>query len=532
MTTGDGFDCDVVIVGLGPTGAMLANLLGQYGWSVIGLDRDEDIYYAPKAVHFDDEIMRIFQFAGLADEIARTSEPFREMAFLLKPGAKPALTSQVGSVGAPYGWAGAWWFHQPTLERIFREGLGRFANVRTRLGCAVEAVRQDAAGASVDILCKEGARQTLRARYLIGCDGGRSIVRREAGIVLDSADFDEPWVVVDVKSRTGGKNPTLPANHFQLCDPAQPVTYVPMTGPYYEWQFMVVDGKSEAEATDPAFVRSQLRTFVDLDQVEIIRIAYYKFHALWARTWRRDRIILAGDSAHQMPPFLGQGMCSGIRDAMSLAWRLDLVLAGKTDARALQHSEDERAAHVRHIINGAMFLGNVIQTRRRSVAALRNVLVFFLPSVSEPFRRLFMSQANRKRPIETGFIGRNAPGLAGTLAPQPRVNTTAGPALLDDALGWGSAVIVPADRLGQAKAAVAASGLDLAVFGFDVGCQDGALGDYSDALGGWLRRAKADFVVLRPDRVVFDAGAIADLPAVLTAFGHLLTQTPPVTAAA
>ena len=283
---------------------------------------------------------------------------------------------------------------------------------------------------------------------------------------------------------------------------------------------MVTNGMSEAEATDPAYVRSKLRAFVPQGQVEIIRIAYYKFHALWAKTWRNGRILLAGDSAHQMPPFLGQGMCSGVRDAMSLAWRLDLVLAGRSDARVLQHYEDERAAHVRHIIEGAMFLGRVIQTRSRAVAAIRNLFAFFLPSRSQTLARVFMELANRKRPIECGFIGRNAPKVAGTLLPQPRVRTPDGAVLLDDVLGRRAVILVPA--VGQAKVAamIEQLRLDLAVIGFDVGFRDGVVGDESGTLDAWFSEARMDFAVIRPDRVVFDAGRMADLEAVLRAYAE------------
>ena len=525
--SGAALDCDVAIVGLGPTGAVLANLLGQSGWSVIALEREEDIYYAPKAVHFDDEIMRIFQHAGLAEGLAGVCEPFRDMAFLLKAGGPPALASQVGHPGAPYGWAGAWWFHQPTLERHLRAGLSRFPRVQTLFGRTVSTVHQDATGATVTTRDADGGEQRIRARYVIGCDGGRSTVRREAGLTLETADFDEPWVVVDVKSLTGTKDPALPAHHYQLCDPAQPVTFVPMTGPYYEWQFMVTDGRSEAEATDPAHVRRLLRAFVPPGRVEIIRIAYYHFHALLAKTWRNGRILLAGDAAHQMPPFLGQGMCSGVRDAMSLSWRLDLVLAGKADETVLQHYEDERSAHVRHIIEGAMFLGNVIQTRRRSVAAIRNLLAFALPSRFAPLRQVFTDLANRKRPIECGFIGRNAPKLAGHLLPQPGVRTAKGAMLLDDALGPHSVILARAIHLPTVRKAVAEAGLDLAVFGIDVGHGDGVIGDAADVLGGWLDGARVDFALVRPDRVVFDAGRIAALRPVLAAFAAGLPRPRP-----
>jgi 3-(3-hydroxy-phenyl)propionate hydroxylase len=240
-------DCDVIIVGLGPTGAVLANLLGQYGWSVVAIERDEDIYYAPRAVHFDDEIARIFQFAGLAGPILSTSEPFSEMGFRLKARAQPVVRMNVGSQDRRYGYPGAFWFHQPTLERHFRDGLKRFPKVQTICGAEIITITQDHTGVLATYRIASGDSANLRGQYLIGCDGGKSTVRREAKIELDSADFDEAWVVVDVKARSGTKDPDFPINHFQVCDPKQPVTFVPMTGPYYEWQFMVMGHKSERD---------------------------------------------------------------------------------------------------------------------------------------------------------------------------------------------------------------------------------------------------------------------------------------------
>lgn len=514
--------CDVIIVGLGPTGAVLANLLGQQGWEVVALEREEDLYYAPRAVHFDDEIMRVFQYAGMAKDIGRTSEAFTDMEILLKPRGKPISLSKIGSQDRRYGHPGAWWFHQPTLEKHFHDGLKRFASVQALYGYSVSRITQDEDHATVLAQHRSGHEVTIKGRYVIGCDGGRSLVRKEAGLELASADFDEAWVVVDTKTRSGKKDPTLPLNHSQTCDPRQPVTYVPMAGPYYEWQFMVMGNKSEREATDPMFVRQQLRAFVDLEKIEITRIAYYKFHGLWAKQWRNKRLILAGDSAHQMPPFLGQGMCSGVRDAHSLCWRMDLVLQGRADAALFDDYVRERSAHVQEIINGAMFLGNLIQTRHRGVAFLRDNLLFRLAGLFPAFNRAFAAKANRKKPLAGGFVGHNH-AVAGHLAIQPKIILADGQEqLLDEALGHGFALLAREGCLSRANQAIAAIEQCVPVQRVEFAAKATAtcVGDLSGSLQRWFAQQDVDFVLIRPDRYVFDGGHGAELASVAQQFAR------------
>jgi 3-(3-hydroxy-phenyl)propionate hydroxylase len=508
---------DVIVVGLGPTGAMLANLLGQRGHSVLCVERDTDVYYSPKAVHFDDEIMRIFQSAGLAEEIAQTADSFTEMAFLTAPHRKPAWRTLVGTQDKRYGHAGAWFFHQPTLERQMRTGLERFGCVQCLLGATATEMRQDEQGVSLMLTQLDGSVREVRGRFLVGCDGGRSTIRRLAELTLDTADFDEPWVVVDTKTRSGGKHPGLPPIHQQTCNPAQPVTYVPIAAPYYEWQFMVMGNKTEREATDPAFVRSQLREFVDLDTIEIIRIAYYRFHALWARKWRNGRVVLAGDSAHQMPPFLGQGMCSGIRDADSLSWRLNLILKGRATIDLLDDYEAERSAHVQHIIQGAMFLGRVIQTRRRLVAWLRNFFLFGLANTFPPYARFLMFHMNRKRPLECGWLGKNRPKLAGTLSLQPTVTTSTGDrALLDSLQGGDFAIVARASAAPfiEDKLPRLGDSLPVRLTLFAEQSNGSAIGDVEHRLMKQFDENAIDFLVVRPDHYIFDGGRVKDFEAV------------------
>ena len=508
---------DAIVVGLGPTGAMLANLMGQSGHSVLCVERDADVYYAPKAVHFDDEIMRIFQSAGLDEEIARTSESWTQMAFLTAPHAKPAWLNWVGTQDRRYGHAGAWFFHQPTLERQLRAGLERFPQVQCLLGATATQLRQDEQGVTLTLTQLDGSERKVHGRFLVGCDGGRSTIRRLAELCLDTSDFDEPWVVVDTKTRSGGKHPGLPPIHQQICVPAQPVTYVPIAAPYYEWQFMVTGNKTEREATDPLFVRSQLREFVDLDTIEIIRIAYYKFHALWARKWRNGRVVLAGDAAHQMPPFLGQGMCSGIRDADSLSWRLSLILNGFAGTDLLDDYQAERSAHVQHIIKGAMFLGRVIQTRRRLVAFLRNLFLFRFANMVPAYARFIMYMTNRKRPLERGWLGKNRPKLAGTLSLQPTVATAAGDKVpLDSLQGQGFAIVARAAAAQMIEDRLPSLGdcLSVRLIPFANQPQGKTVGDIEGRLTKQFNENAIDFLVVRPDHYIFDGGRARDFATV------------------
>lgn len=498
---------DIVIVGLGPTGAVLANMLGQLGWSVLGIEREEDLYYAPRAVHFDDEIMRIFQSIGLENEILSTSEAFHKMEFMLKPEGKPIASGLVGSQDLRYGFPGAFWFHQPTLEKHLHEGLKRFPNVEIIYGNEVIDIKQNVQ--TVEIFL-QGINDSIQCKYVIGCDGGRSSVRKIANLALESADFDQAWVVVDTKTKDGLKEPDLPNSHRQYCNPSQPVTYVPIAGPYYEWQFMIVDNRSEKEAVDPAYVRQLLKNYVDLNKVEITRIAYYKFHGLWATKWRNKRIIIAGDAAHQMPPFLGQGMCSGIRDASSLAWRLDLVLKNMTDESIIDTYETERYTHVKHIINGAILLGGIIQTTNKWKALLRNMFLFKPLAYSNVFRTWFTQKANRKKPLEKGLIGNNISQLAGHLCIQPKVSIGRNEILLDNLLGNKFAIIQKLDD----QIFIHQLGLtELSNFKIEQLSTEKPI--MCKSLLNWIEQHHVDFILIRPDKYIFDAGRMEELPKVI-----------------
>jgi 3-(3-hydroxy-phenyl)propionate hydroxylase len=331
------------------------------------------------------------------------------------------------------GWTSDYMFHQPSLEGILRAAAQAWPSVELGYGAQLEDVEQDSAGASV-VLRGAAGEERLRARFVVGCDGAASTVRRRTGMALEDLGFDEPWVVVDLRGAEG-----LPDRCIQLCDPARPTTLVPCAHGFYRFEFMLRPGESDEEMASPARLRALLSAWLDPARVELIRAAVYRFHAVVARDWLRGRVAIAGDAAHQTPPFLGQGMCAGIRDAANLAWKLDLVLRGRADPTLLATYASERAPHVRSFIERAVAAGRIICTQDPGLAKLRDAEM----------------RARRARgeglPSElpdpgAGCFQGGKPGAAhprvGRLAPQPRVRTASGEALCDDRTGPGFRLVL------------------------------------------------------------------------------------------
>ncbi len=302
---------DVAILGYGPVGALLANLLGQAGLSVEVFERDRQIYDLPRAVHFDGEVMRIFQSVGLAERIAaatRTSS--KGMHFVNAEGRTLMIRRGLDGPG-PHGWANNWYFHQPELEAILRAGVERFTNMTVHLGHEVTSVDQ------------------LDARYVVGCDGARSLVRQAIGSRQHDLGLHQPWLVVDLLCDSDSPRvKALPDHTIQLCDPARPMTVVHVGSRRRRWEIMLMPGDDPARLTEPAVFWPMMQRWLGPEDAVLERAAVYTFHSLVQEGWRKGRLLLAGDACHQTPPFLGQGMCAGMRDAANLAWKLAAVLRG------------------------------------------------------------------------------------------------------------------------------------------------------------------------------------------------------------
>ena len=345
--------CDVLIVGLGPVGATLAALLADSDVDVIAIDRSTEVYPLPRAAHFDHEIMRIFQELGITDEVLRHARTAAGYEFRSAEGEVLVSLGDMGTM-APSGWAGGYMFNQPGLEHALRAKLAASARARVLLGATFESLKVEAGGVDALIGAPDGAL-SVRARFVVGCDGAWSPVREAMGSGLENLRFDEPWLVIDAIPRPGC---TLPDVNLQICDPVRPTTCVLMGPGRHRWEFMLLPGETTEQVTEDAFIAGLLASW-NVD-VEIERKAVYRFHGLVAERWRDGPLMIAGDAAHQMPPFAGQGMCSGIRDAANLAWKLAAILHGRADEALLDSYQLEREPNTRAYIRLAIDMGRVV----------------------------------------------------------------------------------------------------------------------------------------------------------------------------
>jgi len=351
---------DVAIIGFGPAGATLANLLGQRGVSVCVLEKDADIYPLPRAIHFDGEVMRVFQGLGLRAAVDAISRPGIQGMRFVNALDETLLIRGGTSLNGPHGCANNHYFHQPELERVLREGVARCDSVQVRLQHEVTQLTQGDDGVTLAVTdLAHGTHCTVRARYVVGCDGARSLVRKVLHTRMIDLGLHQPWLVFDVLLKPGA--PALPDHTVQHCDPARPMTYCNVVGNRRRWEIMLMPGDDPAELVQPETLWRLVSRWISPEHADIERAVIYTFHSVIAEGWRKGRLLLAGDAAHQTPPFLGQGMCAAIRDVANLAWKLDAVLRGQAPDTLLDTYESERSPHVRAFIELAVRLGDIIQ---------------------------------------------------------------------------------------------------------------------------------------------------------------------------
>ena len=363
---------DVAVVRLAPVGATLANLLALRGVSVAVLDRETGIFPLPRAIQFDGEAMRVFQTIGIAEELVPDIVVAARMHFIDAEGHTLIDWRRPTDI-KPQGWNTSYRFHQPTLEAALRRRLSGRPNATVLLGHEVTAV--DDRGDHVVLEAQEratGERRTLTASYVVGADGARSGVRETMGTALDDLRSHERWLEVDCLLKDGA-DPDLDAESVQYCDVRRPATYVPGPHNRRRWELMLHEHEDAADMTRTERVWELLEPWLTPQDATIERPAVYTFHSVVASGWSRGRLFLAGDACHQTPPFMGQGMCAGIRDAANLAWKLADVVAGRAAPALLDTYESERSPHVRTFIETAVRLGAVISTTDPVVARERDL---------------------------------------------------------------------------------------------------------------------------------------------------------------
>ncbi len=501
---------DVIVAGCGPVGAAAANLLAQRGLSVCVVEPNTAPYSLPRAIHFDHEIMRILQSAGLADRILPLLHvPAGSMAFGVDLAPIRPFRGNQGQ--AALGWAPSYFYRQPEIEQAMRNALTQRANVRLLFGHCVTGVEQDDDGVTVAL----DDAPAVTSRYLIACDGGRSTVRKELGIGLEDLNFEEPWIVVDalvdepvVLPPLTGTPPGIDMRDvmFTIADPARPTSYVPGSGRHRRWEFMLLPGESPADYDDPARVAALIADWVPGGKWEPLRLAIYRFHALITEQWQDRRIFLAGDAAHQTPPFFGQGLCHGIRDVANLAWKLEAVIRHDADLALLDSYEPERKPQVRAVIELSVKTGRYFCTLDPELAAKRD------RELREPGKTLAAPTPDLIPPIADALRPASAPPPVGTRFIQPEMSKGGTVALLDSFTGSGfvvltlssvaSTIAIPR-RLRESGATL------LAIDGATELSSTTSLVDHSGELFKWLAAAGAVGAIVRPDFYVYDIFADA-----------------------
>lgn len=512
-------ETDVVVVGWGPVGQTLAILLARHGWRVTALEKQPAAYPLPRAVHFDHETARILQAAGVADAMADGRIETADF-YEWRNGKGDVLLRFVSRPMGICGWPEANMFAQPELERLLDEKARSLANVTLLRGHEVTALAEVDGGVRVTARTSAGSDATFTARFVVGCDGANSFVRGAIGAPVTDLGFFYDWLIVDVRPHV----PKLwsPLN-IQVCDPQRPTTLVSGGPGRRRWEFMRLPGE-DVEQLNRADTAWRLLAPWDVHpgNADLERHVVYRFQARWVDLWRKGRVLLAGDAAHQTPPFAGQGMCAGLRDAMNLAWKLDLVLGGRASDSLLDTYAQERMAHVRMMIEFAMALGKVICVPDPAEAAARDASMMATrdPQTSPPLPGIL-----------AGVLHENDP-VAGKVCVQARVRAGGREGLFDDVVGRGWTLLaLDGDPLGALPEELATWFRSIGGIGAWLGGEgaDGApVRDLDGRATAWLRENGAGVVLQRPDFYVFGAAAtLADTPALVAALRARLAPPAP-----
>jgi 2-polyprenyl-6-methoxyphenol hydroxylase-like FAD-dependent oxidoreductase len=485
---------DVAIVGYGPVGAALAILLGQRGHRVVVLERHPAPYPLPRAVHYDHEVARILQACGVAEQCSKITEAAEIYEFQTADGRPLVRFGRRGD--GPMGWPQSLMFSQPELEAILFARVEALPDVDVRRGVEVTEVLDEGETVVLHGCSTEDGQSTepVRARYVVGCDGANSTVRELVGIPIVDRAYYYDWLVVDV---VFDEPRVFDPLNVQICDPVRPTTVVSGGPGRRRWEFMVLPGESVDELNEEATAWRLLAPWdARPDNSHLERHAVYRFQARWVEQWRRGRVFVAGDAAHLTPPFAGQGMCAGMRDAVNLAWKLDVVLGGLAVDAVLDAYGAERGPHAEAVIELAIAMGKLICAADRDEVTGRDemMLATYDGSITEvpPFPAL-----------AAGIMWAESP-LAGELFPQGQVEHHGVRGRFDDvvAAGW-TLVTTVADAPAAVDADLARWFATLGGAVVVVGADEPAVVDLDGTYGEWFANAGVVAVLQRPDFAVF-----------------------------
>ncbi|MFL6085781.1 MAG: bifunctional 3-(3-hydroxy-phenyl)propionate/3-hydroxycinnamic acid hydroxylase [Mycobacterium sp.] len=526
-------EADVVIVGAGPSGLTLANILGLQGVRTLVVDERPSIIDYPRGVGLDDEALRTFQSIGLVDRVLPHTVPNQILRFF---DAKRRLLAEMAPPDARFGWPKRNGFVQPMVDAELLVGLDRFDHVEVAWNRRMEGCAETRDGVTVEFA---DGHEPVRARYVVGCDGGRSVTRRLMGVSFDGTTSPTRWLVIDCAN-----DPLGHPNSEVGADPARPYVSISIAHGIRRFEFMIHGDESDEDAEDPAFVRRMLAQLVPHpERVDIIRHRVYTHHSRIAGAFRKGRLMLAGDAAHLMPVWQGQGYNSGIRDAANLGWKLAAVVNGHADDALLDTYDLERRKHARAMIDLSTLVGRVISPTNRRLASLRDRVIHAASAVPSLKRYILEMRFKPMPRYEQGAVCHTEPrsetAPTGTLFIQPRVDTREEQnVLLDDVLGSGFAVLCwsnnPRALLGDeafdrwktlgAKFIAARPMTQLHWTGHD-DPDVVIVGDRTGALKSWFDIHTDSVLFLRPDRCIAGACIAQRAPELSASLFNVLCLT-------
>jgi len=524
---------DVVIVGAGPVGLTLANILGLQGISTVLIEERDRLIDYPRGVGLDDESLRAFQSIGVVDRVLPHTVPNQILRFY---DGKRRLLAEMAPANPLYGWPRRNGFVQPMVDAELLRGLERFEHVNVRWATQMSTCSQDANGVTVEF--EDG--EPIRAKYVVGCDGGRSATRHIMGVSFEGTTSATRWLVIDVAT-----DPLGHPNSEVGADPARPYACISIAHGIRRFEFMIHADETDEQVEDPEFIARMLKPFVPHpERVEVIRHRVYTHHSRIAGSFRTGRMLLAGDAAHLMPVWQGQGYNSGIRDSFNLGWKLSAVINGHAGDGLLDTYDIERRKHARAMIDLSTLVGRVISPTGRRIAAVRDAVIR-AAAVVPTLKRYILEMRFKPMPrYDQGAVVHLTPPTgtapAGTLFIQPRVDTRdQQDVLLDDVLGTGFAILSwnnnPRKLLGEEAFALwrnlgatfiaARPSTQLHWTGHD-DPEVVIVGDRTGALKTWFDVHAESVLFLRPDRCIAAAGIAQLAPELSDKLAAILHLTP------